>query len=123
MKDGRTPPALASREKRFASNVAPVCNKENCIMCNMCSFVCPHAVIRPYLLDEEEYQNAPQIIKDNAQPANIKGENLWFLIAASAPDCTGCGLCEKICPGKKGVKAISMTDILSLKKNGMIDSL
>ena len=123
MKDGKTPPSLASNEKRFSSNVAPLCNKENCIMCNMCSFVCPHAVIRPYLLDEEEYQNAPQIIKDNAQQANLKGENLWFLVAASVPDCTGCGLCEKICPGKKGVKAISMTDILTLKKNGMIDSL
>ena len=123
MKDGKTPPALASREKRFASNIAPVCNKENCIMCNMCSFVCPHAVIRPYLLNEEEYNNAPDIIKENAQPANIKGENLWFLVAASTPDCTGCGLCEKICPGKKGEKAIKMTDILTLKKNGMIDSL
>ena len=123
MKDGRCKPALASKEKRFASPVAPFCNKENCIMCNMCSFVCPHAVIRPYLLNEEEYNNAPDVIKENCQDANIKGENLKFIVAASFPDCTGCGLCEKICPGKKGAKAISMTDVLTLKKNGMLDAL
>ena len=123
MKDGRTLPALASDEKRFSSPIAPFCNKENCIMCNMCSFVCPHSVIRPYLLNEEEYNNAPDIVKENCQDANIKGENLKFIIAASIPDCTGCGLCEKICPGKKGVKAISMTDVLTLKKNGMMDAL
>ena len=123
MPDGRTLPALASEEKRFSSPIAPFCNKENCIMCNMCSFVCPHAVIRPYLLNMDEYEKAPDVVKDNCQDANIKGENLKFIIAASVPDCTGCGLCEKICPGKKGVKAISMTDVLSLKKNGMLDAL
>ena len=123
MPDGRTAPSLASEEKRFASPIAPVCNKDNCIMCNMCSFVCPHAVIRPYLLNMDEYENAPDIIKENCQDANIKGENLKFLVAANVPDCTGCGLCEKICPGKKGEKAIKMTDILSLKKNGMLDAL
>ena len=123
MKDGRTLPSLASDEKRFASPVAPVCNKENCIMCNMCSFVCPHAVIRPYLLNMEEYEKAPDVIKENCQDANIKGEELKFIVAASVPDCTGCGLCEKICPGKKGEKAIKMTDVLTLKKNGMIDAL
>ena len=123
MKDGRTLPSLASEEKRYSSPIAPVCNKENCIMCNMCSFVCPHAVIRPYLLNIDEYEKAPDIIKENCQDANIKGEELKFIIAASVPDCTGCGLCEKICPGKKGEKAIKMTDVLSLKKNGMIDAL
>ena len=123
MRDGRTLPSLASEEKRFASPIAPVCNKDNCIMCNMCSFVCPHAVIRPYLLNMEEYEKAPDIIKENCQDANIKGEELKFIVAASAPDCTGCGLCEKICPGKKGEKAIKMTDVLTLKKNGMIDAL
>ena len=123
MPDGRTLPALASSEKRFSSPIAPVCKKENCIMCNMCSFVCPHSVIRPYLLNMDEYEKAPDIIKENCQDANIKGEELKFIIASSAPDCTGCGLCEKICPGKKGEKAIKMTDVLTLKKNGMVDAL
>ena len=123
MSDGKTLPALASNEKRFSSPVAPFCNKENCIMCNMCSFVCPHAVIRPYLLNMEEYEKAPDVIKENCQDAKIPGEDLKFIIAASVPDCTGCGLCERICPGKKGVKAISMTDVLALKKNGMLDAL
>ena len=123
MKDGRTKPSLASEEKRFSSPIAPFCKKENCIMCNMCSFVCPHSVIRPYLLSEEEYEEAPEIVKINCQDANIKGENLKFIIAASIPDCTGCGLCEKICPGKKGEKAISMTDVTTLKQNGMMEAL
>ncbi len=123
MKDGRTKPSLASEEKRFSSPIAPFCKKENCIMCNMCSFVCPHSVIRPYLLSEEEYEEAPEFVKENCQDANIKGENLKFIIAASIPDCTGCGLCEKICPGKKGEKAISMTDVITLKQNGMMEAL
>lgn len=123
MKDGRVEPKLASEEKRFSSPVAPICNKENCIMCNMCSFVCPHSVIRPYLLNEEEFAKAPKVLQDACQDANIKGENLKFVVAASIPDCTGCGLCEKICPGKKGEKAIKMTDVLSLKKNGMLEIL
>ncbi len=123
MKDGKTKPALASEEKRFSSPIAPFCKKENCIMCNMCSFVCPHSVIRPYLLSEEEYKNAPEIVQKNCQDANIKGEDLKFIIAASIPDCTGCGLCEKICPGKGGEKAISMMDVTTLKKNGMMDAL
>ncbi len=120
---GKCEPALASKEKRFSSPIAPFCNKENCIMCNMCSFVCPHAVIRPYLLTEEEYNNAPDVVKESCQDANIKGENYKFIIASSIPDCTGCGLCEKVCPGKKGKKAISMTDVVSLKQNGYMDAL
>ena len=123
MSNGRTRGATTSEEKRFSSPMAPLCNKENCIMCNMCSFVCPHSVIRPYLLDEEEYENAPESIKEACQDANIKGYNYKFIIAASIPDCTGCKLCESVCPGKKGVKAITMENIERLKELGKLDDL
>ena len=123
MSNGRTRGATTSEEKRFSSPMAPLCNKENCIMCNMCSFVCPHSVIRPYLLDEEEYENAPDSIKEACQDANIKGYNYKFIIAASIPDCTGCKLCESVCPGKKGVKAITMENIERLKELGKLDDL
>ena len=82
----------------------------------MCSFVCPHAVIRPFLLNEEEVENAPLSLKEDLIDANIKGEDLKFTIGISLPDCTGCGLCANICPGKKGEKALTMEKIEELKK-------
>lgn len=121
MSNGVCQPATTSMEKRFASPIAPYCNKENCIMCNMCSLVCPHAVIRPYLLDEMEYDNAPISVKENATDIVIKGKNYKFIISASIADCTGCGLCANVCPGKKGEKAIGMRTIEELKKQGMIE--
>ena len=123
MANGKTIPATTSQEKRFSSPIAPLCNKENCIMCNMCSFVCPHSVIRPYLLDEEEYENAPESVKEACQDAKIPGKNYKFIIAASLPDCTGCKLCENVCPGKKGVKAITMENIERLKEMGKLEDL
>ena len=121
MANGVCEPATTSNEKRFSSPIAPICNKENCIMCNMCSFVCPHSVIRPYLLDEMEYENAPDVVKEACLDMKIKDQNYKFVISASIADCTGCGLCEKICPGKKGEKAIRMKTIDELKKKGMVE--
>ena len=123
MANGKTIPGTTQTEKRYASTVAPHCNKENCIMCNMCSFVCPHSVIRPYLLTMDEYEQAPDYIKENAQDANIKGEKLKFIVMSSIADCTGCGLCEKICPGKLGKKAITMDNVDELKGEGYIEAL
>ena len=121
--DGRTKPALTSLEKRFASLIAPLCNKENCIMCNMCSLVCPHSVIRPYLLDEVEFAKAPESVKERCQDAKIGGINYKFVIMSSIADCTGCGLCESVCPGKKGVKAITMESIETIQSNGYLEDL
>ncbi len=121
--DGKTNPSQSSLEKRFASTIAPVCNKENCIMCNMCSLVCPHSVIRPFLLDEVEFAKAPQSIKDRCQDAKIGGINYKFLIMSSIADCTGCKLCESVCPGKKGVKAITMESVETLKSTGYLEDL
>ncbi len=94
-------------EKRDISEMLPCYNKENCIMCNMCSFVCPHAVIRPFLLNKEECDEAPKSVINDLLDSNIQ-DDLKFTIGISTYDCTGCGLCSKICPGKKGKKALTM---------------
>ena len=114
--DGTYNPGLSRLEKRSIASSAPCWNPKNCIACNMCSFVCPHAVIRPFLLNEEEVANAPDSLKEDLIDANIKGENLKFAIGISLPDCTGCGLCKNICPGRKGEKALTFEKIEELKK-------
>ncbi len=114
--DGTYHPGLSRLEKRSIADHTPKFIKENCIQCNMCSFVCPHAVIRPFLLDEEEVKNAPESLKEDLLDANIKGYDYKFAIGVSLPDCTGCKLCVNICPGKKGKKALMMEDISELKK-------
>ena len=114
--DGTYDPGLSKQEKRNISDIGPCFNKENCIQCNMCSFVCPHAVIRPFLLNEEEVKNAPESLKSELMDANIKGQNLRYAIGISLPDCTGCKLCVNICPGRKGEKALTIEKMEELKK-------
>ena len=106
--DGTFEAGTTKREKRNISDIVPCFNSENCISCNLCSLVCPHAVIRPFLLDEKEVMDAPDSLRKKLIPANIKDQNLMYTIGISIPDCTGCGLCENICPGKKGAKALIM---------------
>ena len=93
-------------EKRGVSSTIANYDKSKCIMCNLCSFVCPHSVIRPYLLTKEEYEKAPQEVKEDAKEAKIKDQDLMFVVGISTYDCTGCGLCASICP----VKAIEMKE-------------
>lgn len=114
--DGTFDPGLSKTEKRNITDYSPKWHKENCIQCNMCSFVCPHAVIRPFLLNEEEVANAPDELKEDLLDANIKGENLKYTIGLSLPDCTGCKLCVNICPGKKKETALTFERIEELKK-------
>lgn len=95
-------------DKRDSSDVAPCYHSENCIQCNMCSLVCPHAVIRPFLLDEKEVMDAPESVSRHLNDANIKDQDLKFTVGVSLPDCTGCGLCSEVCPGKAGAKALTM---------------
>jgi pyruvate-ferredoxin/flavodoxin oxidoreductase len=95
--DGMFPQGTSRYEKRGTSLRVASWNPQKCIQCNMCSYVCPHAVLRPMLLTEEEVKAAPQGMKDI--PAKGKGgEKYRFHIAVSTLDCTGCGSCANICP-------------------------
>ena len=108
MPDGTFAKATTKLEKNNISDVLPCYDSEKCISCNLCSLVCPHAVIRPFLLDENEVMDAPKSVQDRLIDANIKDKNLKFTIGVSEEHCTGCGLCSLICPGKRGEKALSM---------------
>ena len=116
--DGTFKGGLSEVEKRGTSSFAPSWIPENCIQCNFCSFVCPHAVIRPFLLNKEELDAAPDVVKKEARPANIKDQDLYFVVAPSIPDCTGCNLCVNICPGKMGQKALVMKSVDELNDEG-----
>ncbi len=105
--DGNFDPGTSSLEKRGISNIVPSYDKNKCIMCNMCSFVCPHAVIRPYLLSLEEANAAPDYIKETLKDTTINNENYKFTVCMSPLDCTGCSLCTSVCP----TKAITMEKI------------
>ncbi len=106
--DGTYDAGTTKLEKRNISDILPCYNSENCISCNLCSLVCPHAVIRPFLLNENEELDAPDEVKNQLISANIKDQKLKFTIGISEKDCTGCGLCASVCPGKKGEKALTM---------------
>lgn len=108
--DGTIPCGTAAYEKRGTANFVPEWNPENCIQCNRCAFVCPHAVIRPFLATEEEMNNAPEGVKTlNAIGKDFTG--LKYSIQISTLDCTGCEVCVNTCPGKKGEKALKMVPI------------
>ncbi|MGB4437820.1 MAG: pyruvate:ferredoxin (flavodoxin) oxidoreductase, partial [Sedimentibacter sp.] len=108
IEDGTFPQGTAAYEKRGIATNVPKWIPENCIQCNQCSFVCPHAVIRPTLLNEEEKANAPESFK--TIKAIGKGlEGLEYRLVISPLDCTGCSNCADICPAKN--KALVMTPI------------
>ena len=94
--DGTLPQGAAAYEKRGVAVDVPVWHPENCIQCNNCAFVCPHAAIRPFAMTEEEAANAPAVTKFTAKPV-IK-TNYKFTMAISPLDCMGCTLCVKACP-------------------------
>ncbi len=103
--DGTLPSGTARYEKRGIAVNVPQWVPENCIQCNQCAYVCPHAAIRPFLLDEKELAGAPADTK--TIKANGKGyEGLGFRIQVSTLDCTGCGNCADVCPAK--TKALEM---------------
>ena len=105
IEDGTLPQGTAAFEKRGTAVEVPAWIPENCIQCNLCSYVCPHAVIRPAALTAEEAQKAPAAMK-TMDMTGVPG--MQFAMTVSALDCTGCGCCEKVCPGKKGAKALAM---------------
>ena len=106
--DGTTPSGSAAFEKRGIAVDIPVWNAENCIQCNRCAYVCPHAVIRPVAMTEEEVAAAPEGM--TVVPMTGMADKK-FAIVVSAYDCTGCGSCANVCPGKKGAKALAMENM------------
>ena len=106
--DGSTPSGSAEYEKRGIAVDIPVWKSENCVQCNRCAYVCPHAVIRPVALTEEELAKAPE----GTEAIDMIGmPGLKFAMTVSAYDCTGCGSCVNVCPGKKGEKALVMENM------------
>ena len=115
--DGTMDNGSTAYEKRYISTFVPVWDKENCIQCNQCSFACPHAVIRPFLVTEEEAKNAPKE-SEYLTPVGKGLEGLKYTMQISVADCTGCEVCVNQCPGKKGVKALKMVHIDDLIHEG-----
>ena len=106
IEDGTWYSGTAKYEKRGVANFVPVWNSENCIQCNKCAFVCPHAAIRPFVMDDAEAAGLDAAKLDVLAPAQIKG--MKFRIQVDVLDCLACGNCADVCPGKKGEKALKM---------------
>lgn len=107
MEDGTFPLGTTAYEKRGIAVMVPEWQTENCIQCNQCSYICPHAVIRPFLLDETEKQKAPETFETKeAKGKEVQGYH--YRIQISPLDCTGCGNCADICPAPE--KALVMVE-------------
>ena len=106
--DGSTPIGTAAYEKRGIAVNVPAWNPDNCIQCNFCSYVCPHAAIRAFAYTEDEAAKAPEA---DQQKAMNGMPNYKFGIKVSVMDCVGCGSCANVCPGMKGEKALVMSPI------------
>ncbi len=108
--DGSTPSGSSAYEKRGIAVNVPSWDPSKCIQCNFCSYVCPHAVIRPVVMTEEELAAAPagtaEVAKDMTGMPGKK-----FAVSVSVLDCTGCGSCANVCPGMKGEKALTMVPL------------
>ena len=108
IEDGTWQQGTAAYEKRGVAAFVPEWLEENCIQCNKCAYVCPHAAIRPFVIDEKEMAAAP-FGEDKTIPAIGKTfTGMRFIQSVDVLDCLGCGNCVAVCPGKKGVKALEM---------------
>lgn len=110
--DGSMKSGVAIKEKRAIATEVPRWIKENCIQCNNCVMVCPHATVRAFLIDDEEMAELPENISDDVlTPMGKNVDGLVYRIQVSPDNCVGCGLCVTECPGKKGEKALEMVPV------------
>ena len=109
-------------EMQNISDFVPKWINENCIQCAMCSLVCPHGVIRPFLLNKEEFDKAPDYVKEKCKPA-IGTKDYYYIIAISAKNCTGCGVCINTCPGMRGNKALAFESLKNSRNDMIFDYL
>ena len=118
--DGTWDAGTAAYEKRGVATFVPVWNAANCIQCNKCALVCPHAAIRPFLMNEEEAAASPFAEADKLPAIGKTLAGLKFVQAVDVMDCLGCGNCADVCPGKKGEKALTMVPLEEQVENQML---
>ncbi|MBR2708505.1 MAG: pyruvate:ferredoxin (flavodoxin) oxidoreductase [Bacilli bacterium] len=109
-------------EMNYNTEKSPEWIKENCVQCSFCSLMCPHGVIRPYILDKEEYEKAPEYIKEKCKPA-LGLKDYFYIIGISSKNCTGCGVCISTCPGLKGNKALAFQRLKNEENDKVFDYL
>ncbi len=115
--NGYTPSGAAAYEKRGIAVDVPCWNNENCIQCNQCAYVCPHAAIRPVILTDEEAKNAPEGIKFK-DATGLPGYK--FAMTVSVLDCTGCGSCTNVCPGNNKAETLTLKPLETQTKEAEI---
>ncbi|MDR1739996.1 MAG: pyruvate:ferredoxin (flavodoxin) oxidoreductase [Bacteroidales bacterium] len=114
--DGTFPVGTSRYEKRGIASHIPIWNAEKCIQCNQCAYVCPHAAIRPFLMDDEELKGIP-VETPTAKATGKEFEGLQYRMQLSSLDCTGCGSCAEVCPSKE--KALVMQPFVTPCKNAV----
>jgi pyruvate-ferredoxin/flavodoxin oxidoreductase len=109
IEDGTWQQGTARYEKRGVASHVPAWEPDNCIQCNKCAYVCPHASIRPFVLDQDEQAKAP--FSSGLKATGKQFDGMKFRIQVSVLDCLGCGNCADVCPGNKHGKALTMAEL------------